>query len=130
MALIDTQEHKDEILVEYRKSLNVSQAVTAVTNRHAAIERQRRMREEMAATADQQRAAEKTVQRAVEATAPRPIKEEPAATVMPPVVVERTEDAEPPKLYSAAFRVTGSLDQLKALKKFLVDGGYVYEQLT
>lgn len=55
LALIDTQEHKDEILVEYRKSLNVSQAVTAVTNRHAAIERQRRMREEMAATADQQR---------------------------------------------------------------------------
>lgn len=130
LALIDTQEHKDEILVEYRKSLNVSQAVTAVTNRHAAIERQRRMREEMAAMVDQQRAAEKTVQRAVEAAAPQLAKEEPAATVMPPVVVERTEDAEPPKQYSAAFRVTGSLDQLKALKKFLVDGGYVYEQLT
>lgn len=130
LALIDTQEHKDEILVEYRKSLNVSQAVTAVTSRHAAIERQRRMREEMAAMADQQRAAEKTVQRAVEATAPQPAKEEPAAAVMPPVVVERTEDAEPSKQYSTAFRVTGSLDQLKALKKFLVDGGYVYEQLT
>lgn len=130
LVLIDTQEHKDEILVEYRKSLNVSQAVTAVTNRHAAIERQRRMREEMAATADQQRAAEKTVQRAVEATAPQPAKEEPAAMVKPPVVVERTVDAEPPKKYSTAFRVTGSLDQLKALKKFLVDGGYEYEQLS
>lgn len=130
LALIDTQEHKDEVLVEYRKSLIVSQAVTAVTNRHAAIEQQRRMREEMAAMADQQRAAEKTVQRAIEATAPQSAKEEPAATVMPPVVVERTEDAEPPKQYFTAFRVTGSLDQLKALKKFLVDGGYVYEQLT
>lgn len=130
LALIDTQEHKDEILVEYRKSLNVSQAVTAVTNRHAAIERQRRMREEMAATADQQRAAEKMVQRAVEAATPQPVKEEPAAMVQPPVVVERTEDAGTPKQYSTAFRVTGSLDQLKALKKFLVDGGYAYEQLT
>lgn len=130
LVLIDTQEHKDEILVEYRKSLNVSQAVTAVTNRHAEIERQRRMREEMAATADQQRAAEKTVQRAVEATAPQPVKEEPAAMVKPPVVVERTVDAEPPKKYSTAFRVTGSLDQLKVLKKFLVDGGYEYEQLS
>lgn len=117
LVLIDTQEHKDEILVEYQKSLNVSQAVTAVTNRHAAIERQRKMREEMAATADQQRAAEAAVQRAAEAASP-------------PVVVERTEDAEPPKLYSTAFRVTGSLDQLKALKNFLVDGGYVYEQLA
>ena len=130
LALIDTQEHKDEILVEYRKSLNVSQAVTAVTNRHAAIERQRRMREEMAAMADQQRAAEKTVQRAVEDATPRPAKEEPADMVQPPVVVERTEDAETPKQYSTAFRVTGSLDQLKALKRFLVDGGYVYEQLN
>lgn len=130
LVLIDTQEHKDEILVEYRKSLNVSQAVTTVTNRHAEIERQRRVREEMAAMADQQRSAEKAVQRAVEATAPQTVKEEPAATVMPPVVVERTEDAEPPKQYSTAFRVTGSLDQLKTLKKFLVAGGYVYEQLA
>lgn len=130
LALIDTQEHKDEILVEYRKSLNVSQAVTAVTNRHTEIERQRRMREERADMADQQRAAEKIVERAVETTAHQAVNEEPASSVLPPVVIERTEDAEPPKQYSTAFRVTGSLDQLKALKKFLVDGGYVYEQLN
>lgn len=130
LELIATQEHKDEILVEYRKSLNVSRAVTTVTNRHAEIERQRRMREEMETTVNQQREAEKAVQRVVEISDPQPAREEPAATVMPPVVVERTEDAEPPKQYSTAFRVTGSLDQLKALKKFLVDGGYVYEQLT
>lgn len=130
LALINTQEHKDEILVEYRKSLNVSQAVTTVTNRHTEIERQRRMREEMAAVADRQRTVEKVVQRAVEATAPQTVKDESIAMVLPPVVVERTEDAESSKQYSTAFRVTGSLDQLKALKKFLVDGGYVYEQLT
>ena len=130
LELIATQEHKDEILVEYRKSLNVSRSVTTVTNRHAEIERQRRMREEMETTANQQREAEKAVQRAVEAAVPQPVKEEPASTVFLPVVVERTEDAEPPKQFSTAFRVTGTLDQLKALKKFLIDGGYAYEQLT
>ena len=59
-----------------------------------------------------------------------PVKEEPVPMVLPPVVVERTEDAEPPKQFSTAFRVTGTLDQLKALKKFLIDGEYAYEQLT
>lgn len=134
LALIATQEHKDEILVEYRKTLNASQAVTAVTNRHAEIERQRKMREEMAAVAEQKKVAENAVQKVVEATqsaeepAEKPT-EQPQA-VMPPVVVERTEDADPPKQYETAFRVIGSIEQLKALKKFLVDGGYTYAQLA
>ena len=38
LNLIDTQEHKAEILVEYKQSLNVSQAITTVTNRFKAIE--------------------------------------------------------------------------------------------
>lgn len=129
LELIATQEHKDEILVEYRKTLNASQAVTAVTNRHAAIERQRKMREEMAAIAEQKKASENAVQKVVETTQPIKAQAEPQAAVMPPVVVERTEAAEPVKMYETAFKVTGSIDQLKALKKFLEDGGYTYEQL-
>ena len=38
MALIDTQEHKVEILVEYKQHMNVSQAITTVSERHKAIE--------------------------------------------------------------------------------------------
>ncbi len=130
MALIDTQEHKDEILVEYRKSLNVSQAVTTVTNRHTAIEQQRRMREERAAIAEQQNAVAEHVQRVAEETQAQEAAIESPAVMQPPVVVERTEEAEPPKQYETAFKVTGTIEQLKALKKFLEDGGYVYEQLT
>ena len=129
LELIATQEHKDEILVEYRKTLNASQAVTAVANRHAAIEHQRKMREEMAAAADQKKASEDAVQKVVETTQPVKAQVEPQAAVMPPVVVERTEAAEPVKMYETAYKVTGSIDQLKALKKFLEDGGYTYEQL-
>lgn len=130
LELIATQEHKDEILVEYRKTLNASQAVTAVTNRHVEIERQRKMREEMAAIAEQKKAAEDAVQKAAEAAPPakEPAKQPPA--VMPPVVVERTEAADPPKQYETAFKVIASIEQLKALKKFLEDGGYTYEQLA
>lgn len=129
LELIATQEHKDEILVEYRKTLNASQAVTSVTNRHAAIERQRKMREEMAARAEQKKASEEAVQKVVETTQPVKVQSEPQAAVMAPVVVERPEPAKPAKMYETAFKVTGSIDQLKALKKFLEDGGYTYEQL-
>lgn len=130
LALIETQEFKDEILVEYRRTLNASQAVTTVTNRHAEIERQRKAREEMEQQANHRREAEMAVQRAIEATAPVVHEEEPVVPVAPPVVAEKPEPAAPQKLYSTAFKVTGTIDQLKAVKKFLEDGGFAYEQLT
>lgn len=46
LNLINTQEHKAEILVEYKQSLNVSQAITIVTNRFKAIEEEKRKQEE------------------------------------------------------------------------------------
>lgn len=129
LALIELQDHKEEILVEYRTSLNVSCAVTTVRNRHEAIERERRVHEHMATIAEQQRTAEEAVQRVLE-EAQQEKMNEPAPMMMPPVVVERTEDVIPAKLFSTSFRVTGTIEQLKALKNFLVDGGYSYEQLT
>ena len=38
LRLIDTQEYKTEILVEYKKSLDVSDAITTVVDRHKEIE--------------------------------------------------------------------------------------------
>ncbi len=46
LNLIDTQEHKAEILVEYKQTLNVSQAITTVTNRFKAIKEEKRKQEE------------------------------------------------------------------------------------
>ena len=45
LKLIDTQEHKAEILFEYKQSLNVSQAITSVTNRFKAIEEEKERQE-------------------------------------------------------------------------------------
>lgn len=42
LKLIETQEHKTEILVEYKQTLNVAQAITSVTNRFKAIEEEKK----------------------------------------------------------------------------------------
>ncbi len=46
LNLIETQEHKTEILVEYKQTLNVAQAITSVTNRFKAIEEEKKKQEE------------------------------------------------------------------------------------
>lgn len=46
LKLIETQEHKAEILVEYKQTLNVSNAITTVTNRFKAIEEEKKRQEE------------------------------------------------------------------------------------
>lgn len=47
LKLIETQEHKAEILVEYKNTLNVSNAITTVTNRFKAIEEEKARQEEI-----------------------------------------------------------------------------------
>lgn len=121
LALIATQEHKDEILVEYRKTLNVSQAVTTVADRHRAMEDERHRREAALAYQETVKQSAAAVEEAVTATAP----------VMPPVAVASVEKetATTEQTFSTEFRVFGTIAQLRALKKFLTDGGYTYEQL-
>lgn len=132
LELIETQELKEEILVEYRHNLNISAAVTTVNNRHKAMDAERQRRAAAMATRTALSESSAKVEEVVRETAAGP-------GLMPPVEApsedapqaENAPSTEQPaeKLYSTAFRVTSSLDQLKALKKFLVDGGYTYEQL-
>lgn len=110
LSLIDTQEHKDEILYEYKQSLNVSNAITTVANRYKAIEAAKAAEEERKAR--EQAAAEAAAK--VEAVAPPTV--EPIA---PPVEEE--------KVYTLKFTVKATMPQLKALKEFLNNGGYDYE---
>ena len=118
LALIETQEHKEEILVEYKRTLNISQAVTTVSDRHQRMEDERQRREQAAAVRTAKAEAKSKVEEIVA--------EE--AHVAPPVAVPADEPAEE-RVYSTAFRVTGTMDQLRALKTFLTEGGYSYEQL-
>lgn len=128
LDMISTQEHKDEILAEYRMHLNASRAITTVANRHESIERERKIREEFAALAERKQESKAAVEKVAETTPPVKVPVE--QPVMPPVVMDSPESPAPVKQYSTAFRVTGSIEQLKALKKFLEDGGYTYEPIT
>ena len=111
LNLIGTQEHSTEILVEYKRSLNVSAAITAVFERYKAIEAEKEREVERQRLEEaQKRAADKVVEIA---------KEE--ITIAPPT----TEEPDP--VLTLAFKVTAPKSKLRELKEFLDNGGYEYE---
>lgn len=61
LALIDTQVHKEEILVEYKQSLNVSKAITTVSTRHRLIEEEQQRKEEAARREQEKAKATKAI---------------------------------------------------------------------
>ena len=121
LALIATQEHNAEILVEYRQSLNVSQAITRVKQRMEAVEAQKRREEELA----QQRQAKEAAAQKVEDALPPPV-DAPLAppSPIPPAAASSEDDP----IITISFRATHRKSKMRELKKFLIDGGYVYEQ--
>lgn len=118
LLLIATQENPDEILVEYKTSLNVAQAITLVSNRHKAIEDERRRKEAAQALAMEKAQAAAKVEEVTE-------------TIQPPKA-ESIEETPPitqkPKVYKVAFSVIGTIEQIRALKQFLTEGEYQYDQ--
>ena len=111
LTLIETQEYRDEIYHEYNSAyfLNVSGAITAVINRHKAIEEAKAREEERKAKAEVE-------QKAVEQV---------AEVLTPPTVVSPAESEE--QIFTLSFKVRGTKTQLRALKEFLNNGGYDYE---
>ena len=117
LKLIATQTFPEEILVEYKKSLNLARAITAVNERHFAIEQEQKRLEAAKAKREEAAAAAERVEEAVEEFAPPEIEPEPEETPAPP------EE----KIYKVSFTVRASLEKIKELKEFLVKGNYDYE---
>lgn len=128
LKLIDTQEHKTEILVEYEQSLNVSQAITSVTNRFKAIEEEKKKRQEelkRKQLEEAQRRADESIRAQTEATRQAlenfiPKTEE--TILQAPVIEEKQEE-----ILTLRFAVRGTRTKLRELKQFLENGGYDYE---
>ena len=117
LKLIETfTDLKAEILVEYKKSLNVSDAITGVKARAKAVQEEQ-VRQEAEA---EKRAAEAQRVEAIKAAIP----EAPAAVEAP---TEQTAAPAPEKKFCIRFTVKGTKEQLIALKKFLNEGEYEYE---
>lgn len=100
-------EGAEEILVEYKRTLNAVDAIGVVHERHRRIESERAAQEARAV----QRERESEAIARVEAVAP-------------PVILE---EKEPERFYKCAFTVRATMDKLKKLKKFLIEEGIEYE---
>lgn len=129
LNLINTQEHKAEMLVEYKQSLNVSQAITTVTNRFKAIEEEKRKQEELKQRQleEAQRIANENIKEQVEVTKQAldnlTQKEEINQVVLQAPIEEQKQE----EVLTLRFTVKGTRTKLKALKEFLENGGYDYE---
>lgn len=119
VALIETQEHSDEILYEYKKSLKVGEAVIAVVERHRAIEE-----------AEAQK-AKAEAEALAKAEAAAKVDEVLKSEAFAPPVEEKVEAADltSEKKYGVNFRVVDTLTKIKKLKEFMEKEGINYEQL-
>lgn len=116
LKLIETQEHKAEILVEYKQSLNVNNAITTVNNRFKAIEEEK---------AKQER--EKELQDFILETARESDNHVPTIEEVPQIALEAPTIVETDEILTLKFTVKGTRKELRALKEFLKNGGYDYE---
>ena len=106
--LINSTQFVDEIMIDYKKDLNVSRAITEVNNRHAELEKVKQQKEEQQ---EQKLNDEEMLNRIDSLSAPK---------------VE-SADKSSEEVFEMTFKVRGTKEQLKAVKEFLVNGGYDYE---
>lgn len=126
LKLIATQEHKDEILYEYKRSLNVSVAITSVTERYKAIEEEK-------ARAEAERAEREKAEQAVSNTLDEyePFVANVPEEVAPPVEEISEQPQQDEKVLSLSFKVYGTKSQLKdfalTVKQLISERGLRYE---
>lgn len=107
---IQKEELIPDMLVEYKKTLNVANAIKNVTDRHKAIEEEKARQEALKALkADEEKTIAKAKEVIEEVTAPVEVKEV--------------------KTYRSTFTVYGTVEQLKALKEFLEKEGIKYDTI-
>lgn len=105
LALINTQEYSDEILVEYKNNLNVSRSIMIVSDRH-------RQLDELKNSQEENKKVQEVEQKVIEKVEK---------------IVEAPKEIEDNTIYNTTFTVKGTKKQLRELVQFLKDGGYSYE---
>lgn len=116
VSLIADMESAEEIMVEFKRTLDAAEAISIVQERHRGAEAERAY---LTAKMAMQEAKSEVAH----------VVEEANNTFAPPVVVGVEQEDVPKDSVYVSFKVTGTLEQIKALKKFLIDGGYKYEQI-
>lgn len=108
LKLINSQEYSDEILIEYKKDLNVSKAICDVKDRHIALEK---AKEEKKNKKEQELTDEVMLEKIESLTAPK----------------EESVEEKQEEIVAITFTVRGTRTKLKEVKEFLDNGGYDYE---
>ena len=106
LDIINTQDYKEEILIEYQKELKLNESILDVVNRHKKLD-------ELATKKDNDEDIIKKVDEVLEA----------------PVEEEERKDFEE-EVFETKFLIRGTLTQIKEVKKYLENGGYEYESIT
>ena len=107
VSLIASMDSAEEIMVEFKRTLDAAEAISIVQERH------QRMQEERAAKAERE-----SIQ-AQEAEAVKKVEAVPPPVVQPPVEAE--------KVYKCSFTVHATKPQLKKLKEFMQKEGIEFE---
>lgn len=110
LKLIETQENKAEILVEYKKDLNVSKAITEVVNRKEELMKLQQQEVEKSLQEEKNKLQENLNNLA-------------NANIQENDINEKYQE----KIYTITFTVTGTAPRLKQLKDYMIREGLQYE---
>lgn len=114
LKLIELEEYKDEILLEYNQNLNFAEAKLIVADRHKKLEEIKEQQKEVQLRIDEEAKIVEQVEEVIE-------------EITPPVEIETTvEDLENEK-WVLSFTVKGPKEKLKKLKKYIIELGLEWE---
>ena len=113
LKLIDLEEYKDEIVIEYLKNLDFAKSKMLVVERHRQLEEIKKREEELKAQQEQEQEVVEKVEEVVE-------------EIKPPVEIIDVEAQEVEEVFTATFTVKTTKAKLKALKNFMESEGIEY----
>ena len=114
IKLIELEEYKDEIMIEYKNNLNYAQSKLDVTFRHQQLEAMKKRDEEiLKMKLEEQKVIEKV--------------EEVVEEIKAPVEIETTTIEDTEEQFIVTFTVKSSKTKLKLLKEFMKKEGIDYE---
>jgi hypothetical protein len=133
VAAIERSDNAAEVMVEYRKNLDLAAAIKAVDERHRALEEQRKREEERRARMEARKAAEEKAKAAIEAAEVAPAQEvssDPEVEAAPEVEavpeIQPEPQPKPEPILMTRFYAKGTKAQLIGLKNYLEKEGIEY----
>lgn len=106
LIMIDLEEYKNEIVIEYLKNLDFAKSKILVIERHRQLEKIKKREEELKAQQEQEQEVVEKVEEVVE-------------EIKPPVEIIDVETQEVEEIFTATFTVKTTKTKLKALKNFM-----------